>query len=63
MRKFILALMGLGVIMSSPALTTPANAATSSAPTMDAPNVARGKTIPVRINTHGSKVVSLTNTL
>jgi len=63
MRKFILILMGLGVIMSSLALATPANAATSSAPTMYAPSVARGKTIPARINAHGSKIVSKTNTL
>ena len=63
MRKFILALMGLVVIMSPLALTTPASASTSSAPTMYAPNVARGKTIPVYINAHGSKVLSRANTL
>ena len=68
MKKFVLALMGL-VIVVGPivAITAPANAATistsSTAPTMYAPNVARGKTIPVRINAHGSKVLSRSNTL
>ena len=57
MRKLILALVGL-VVVAGPivALTAPANAATSSAPTMYASNVARGHTIPVHINAHGSKV-------
>jgi hypothetical protein len=67
MRKFLLALLGLAVVaVPIVAITAPANAAstsTSTAPTMYAPNVARGHTIPVRINAHGSKVLSRSNTL
>jgi len=63
MRKLILALVGVAGLLGPLALIAPADAATSSAPTMYAPNVARGKTIPVRINAHGSKIVSKSNTL
>jgi hypothetical protein len=68
MRKFLLTLVGLAGIIAPLAFVAPANAATtsstySSAPTIYAPNVARGKTIPITINAHGSKVLSRSNTL
>jgi hypothetical protein len=63
-KKLLLALMGLvAVVAPVVAMAAPADAATTTAPTMYAPNVARGHTIPVRINAHGSKVLSRSNTL
>src|SRR3954449_9442187 len=49
----------------APANAAPAKTTTSStgAPTMAAYNVARGRTIPVYINNHGSKIVAKSSTL
>jgi hypothetical protein len=63
MKKFLLALMALLVIASPLAIAGPASAATTTAPTTSAPSVARGHTIKVAVNAHGSKVLSRTSTL
>ena len=63
MKKILLALMALLVIGTPLAIAGPATAATSSAPTTSAANVARGHSIRVVVNAHGSKVLSRTSTL
>lgn len=64
MRKFLLGLVAVATIASPMALVAaPASAATSDPPTMSAPNVARGKTIQVKLNPRGSRVLNHVKTL
>jgi hypothetical protein len=69
MKKFALAVAAAAAVVTPLAVAgAPANAATSTtsvtgAPTMAASNVAKGRTIPVHVNSKGSKVRSKTNTL
>ncbi len=63
MKKVLLALMALLVIGAPLAIAGPASAASSTAPTTSTPMVARGHSIHVNVNAHGSKVVSRTSTL
>jgi hypothetical protein len=63
MRKLLLGLMALLVVGTTLAIAGPASAATSPAPTTSTPTVARGHSIRVLVNAHGSKVLSRTSTL
>lgn len=67
MRKFILGLLATLVVGTATVLVTaPAEAASSTttkAPTTWADNVARGRTVRVGVDNHGSKVLARTSTL
>src|SRR5687768_15487039 len=54
----IVTAIGVSVIVAAPA-----QASTSSAPTTSVDNVAKGRTIKVHVNSHGSKVLKRVSTL
>lgn len=64
MRKLLLGIVtALALALPTVAISTPAHAGTSKAPTVRTPNVAKGKTIKVRVNKRGSKILRRTSTL
>jgi Ni/Co efflux regulator RcnB len=63
-KKLFLGLVALAVVATPIAVAAaPASAGTSKVPTINVPNVAKGKTIRVYTNNRGSKVVKRVNTL